>query len=168
MKEFKLDDVKVVTLIGSTRFRPYFEEVAEKLSLMGYLVLMPPIWDGPKGIELTENQEFNLESFGCWRMAKSNYTILLNINGYIGPSTLKELQYGYDNKISVGGVSPFDLHIITEDVEEGTVRDWFNMGSHDTPKFDYDEFHNIIMTCRDVVNKMDYKEDYEKWNQSEE
>ena len=113
----------VVTLIGSTRFRDLFERIGAVLSLDGYVVLMPAIWEKTYGITVTDEQDNMLERMGYWRMSHSDYVVVINEGDYIGKSTGKELIWAlahgiptcFLKPISITELAKFDASIAAPD-----------------------------------------------------
>ena len=85
---------KVVLLIGSTRFHDEFIETAWKLTKEeGCVVLLPnfrPSTMMAKGYDIDEE---TLEDIGYCKIDFSDEVYVINVNGYIGSSTSKEIAY---------------------------------------------------------------------------
>ena len=84
----------IVTLIGSTKYKGVFRELEEELSLKGYLVFSPLVYDQ------------HGENPGCGKKAKAlldmaakmkiNYShivIVVDVDSYIGESTSSQIDY---------------------------------------------------------------------------
>jgi len=89
----------VVVLIGSVRFRTYFEREATKLTKQGYVVLMPQTWEhvgdtSELDHELEEYSIANiLEQVHMRKIGMANRVLVINPDGYIGKATANEIEY---------------------------------------------------------------------------
>ena len=85
---------KIVLLIGSTRFQDDFLEVAWKLTKeKGCVVLLPnfrPSTMMSKGFDIDEDI---LEDIGFTKIDFCDEVYVVNVDGYIGSSTAKEIEY---------------------------------------------------------------------------
>lgn len=83
--------MKVVTLCGSMRFADQMRRIAMELETKhGYCVLQP-IFDS--GTKLSEEDLDSLAKAHYKKIDISDIVYIVNINGYIGESVSKELQY---------------------------------------------------------------------------
>ena len=84
----------IVTLIGSTKYKGIFRELEEELSLKGYLVFSPMVYD-----QYGENPGCGKESKDVLDMAakmKINYShivVVVDVDGYMGESTISQRDY---------------------------------------------------------------------------
>ena len=83
---------KVVTLCGSTRFKDKFFEVAKELTCEGYIVLAPFHFRHCGDIITPKLSEL-LYSLHIKKIEISDEIYVINVNGYIGESTEKEIEY---------------------------------------------------------------------------
>lgn len=88
---------KVITLCGSIRFKEDFEKEAERLTRIGYVVLMPAVW-----LHLAEDldvmsEEHELKSLLMAihraKIDMASEVHIINKGGYIGKSTAEEIEY---------------------------------------------------------------------------
>lgn len=89
---FKIPNVMTVCLCGSTRFKEHFEYWAAQLTTLSYIVLIPNVFlpkDRMVSIELKQT----LDDIHKAKIAKSDYVVILNVNGYIGESTASEIAF---------------------------------------------------------------------------
>lgn len=87
---------KVVTLIGSTKFKDYFIRGQEILTLKGSIVLSPCIFshaDPNNKIKITEDVEQMLDDMGKQRIDMADCVVVINPGNYIGDNTLREIEY---------------------------------------------------------------------------
>lgn len=97
----------VVTLCGSTRFKQQFVEINAKFTLEGKIVLAPGIFVHTDGQlpELTEDQwahqKIKLDILHKHKILNSNEIFVINVGGYVGDSTLSEIQFATQYKIPI-------------------------------------------------------------------
>lgn len=98
---FSFDSPSIITLCGSTRFKDLFLEAARDLTLQGWIVLMPGVFGHADNFEWTEEQKQKLDELHLEKIRMSNAVFLLNIGGYIGESTQREIDYAASLKIPI-------------------------------------------------------------------
>lgn len=84
----------VVLLIGSTKFKKIFLDVEEKLSLKGYLVFTPSIYnqsgEAPGcGVETKKI----LDTAAKMKVCRSDIVIVIDKDGYVGSSTKNQIEW---------------------------------------------------------------------------
>ncbi len=85
---------KTVTLCGSMRFQKEMIGLAQKLSLdMNYTVIQPVYFDNQ--ISLKEEEIELLGKLHLQKTAISDAIFVVNIGGYIGKTTQKEIEYAH-------------------------------------------------------------------------
>lgn len=85
--------MKVITVCGSYKFKNEIVEITEKMALKGNCMLTP--------IELTKKDkdaytQEDISLLGKMHLEKikiSDAILVVNVNGYIGESTKKEIEY---------------------------------------------------------------------------
>lgn len=92
---------EIITLSGSTRFRDQFREVARKLSLDGKIVLAPAIYGKAEGIEHSPATAKLLYELHLDKINISDGIFVVDVGGYIGDSTRKEIAYAKSKGKSV-------------------------------------------------------------------
>lgn len=99
---------KIVVLSGSTRFRPQFEAEAQRLTLEGCIVLMPHIWvrSDPEYADITPEAKLMLDELHLHKIDLSNEMLVINVGGYFGASTRKEIEYAMRIKKPVMYLEP--------------------------------------------------------------
>ncbi|MCD8508631.1 MAG: hypothetical protein LRY73_01100 [Bacillus sp. (in: Bacteria)] len=85
--------MKVITLCGSTKFKNEFEEVNKFFTLKGHAVISVGFFEQSEGIEITEEQEKLFEAIHRKKIDLSDEIVVIDVNGYIGSSTRKEIEY---------------------------------------------------------------------------
>lgn len=88
----------VVTLCGSGRFYKIFKEVEYKLFVVndGIVVHMPAIFNHPNffnGGTITDLELDAYDRIHKQKMSSSDYVITIDVDGYIGTDTRKEVEY---------------------------------------------------------------------------
>lgn len=84
---------RVVTLCGSTKFKKEFEEINKNLTMAGYIVISVGVFGHAEGIELTEQEKGLLDNVHLRKIDMSDEIYVINVGGYIGSSTQKEIEY---------------------------------------------------------------------------
>lgn len=85
---------KVVLLIGSTRFHDEFIETSWKLTKdEGCIVLLPNFRPSSMMDECFDISEDTLEDIGYCKIDFADEVYVVNVDGYIGSSTSKEIDY---------------------------------------------------------------------------
>jgi len=84
-------DRKIICLCGSTRFKEAFEEANKRETIKGNIVLSVG-WFGHLDAEpMTLEQKEKLDELHLDKIRMADEVLFLNVGGYIGESTCKEL-----------------------------------------------------------------------------
>lgn len=90
---------RVITLCGSTRFKEAFLKTQKHLTLEGNIVISvgffsqtDDIWNGMTEEEISEKL-LMLSDMHKQKIAMSDEIFVINVGGYIGESTLSEIEY---------------------------------------------------------------------------
>lgn len=94
----------VITLCGSLRFAQEFSEQAVRLSLAGYIVLAPFVY--LPGDQQTSDEKAMLDDMHFTKIDLSDEIYVINVGGYIGASTAREIKYAQDNDKAVTYLEP--------------------------------------------------------------
>jgi len=96
--------MKVITLCGSTRFRKEYEEVNAELTLKGNVVFSVGLFGKEPGdigkdgnVPLTIYQKNLLDSVHLAKIKMSDEIFVINVGGYIGESTRREITYAHEH-----------------------------------------------------------------------
>lgn len=84
---------EIITLSGSTRFRDQFREIERKLTLEGKIVLPPAIYGKAEGIEYSPELAKHLLELHLDKIDISDGIFVIDVGGYFGASTKKEIDY---------------------------------------------------------------------------
>ena len=91
----------VVTLCGSTKFKDEYLKAQKELTLKGYIVLSVglfghsgdnEVWENMDEGTLTKTKEM-VDDMHLRKIDMSDEIFVINVGGYIGSSTKKEIEY---------------------------------------------------------------------------
>ena len=85
--------MNIITLCGSTNFEKMFIKMKEKLELEGNIVLSLDFFSGSKKVLLDSDTIYKLEQLHRVKIDLSDEIFVINVKGYIGESTKKEIDY---------------------------------------------------------------------------
>lgn len=85
----------IVTLCGSARFEDHFKTWNESLTMAGHTVFTLTRYPSEKGSKLwyTDAQKLALDEAHKRKINASEAVLVLNVFGYMGPSTLGEVEH---------------------------------------------------------------------------
>lgn len=176
--------MSVITLSGSTKFKDQFEQVNAFLTLQGNIVISPAFFEQSNGLELTQEQVEQLGNLHFKRIDLSDELFVIDVGGYIGNSTRKEIDYAEKNGKVIRYYSSFDeiphkhqrmelweqaLEIIAETIKPAQYRTWFNetTANYDGETFFincpndflkdwlYEHYSNVILKAVEQVTRND-------------
>jgi hypothetical protein len=84
---------EIITLCGSTRFKKEFEEVNRRLSLSGKVVLTVSCFGHADNLNLSTKDKTILDKVHLRKIDLAEAIYVINVGGYIGESTKKEIAY---------------------------------------------------------------------------
>ena len=84
---------KIITLIGSTKFKDDFIKVKEQLTLQGFIVLSLGVFSQYDNIKLSEDQLNMLADIQNKKIEMADEIFVINKNGYIGDNTKTEIEF---------------------------------------------------------------------------
>ena len=82
---------KLFVLVGSLKFWDKIQEMYEKLELSGYAVI--GITPHIKAEDYTDEEADLLDELQMSKIEKADGIFVINVNGYIGYSTRKEIEF---------------------------------------------------------------------------
>lgn len=85
--------MRVITLCGSTRFKKQFREMEATLTLQGNIVISVGFFEQSEGIAVTSEQEALFEKIHAKKIDMADEIVVIDVGGYIGSSTSKEIAY---------------------------------------------------------------------------
>lgn len=85
---------KIITVCGSLRFYKEMMEITEKIELEGNCMLVP-IYNPSKTSkdDFIEEEALMLDKMHKERIKLADAILVVNVNGYIGDSTRKEIEF---------------------------------------------------------------------------
>jgi len=99
---------KVITLCGSTRFKNEFIKVQKQLTLEGNIVISVGLFGHSGDDEVwTENTKAMLDEMHLRKIDMADEIYVINVDGYIGSSTKKEIEYAKLNNKTVRYLVPY-------------------------------------------------------------
>ncbi len=85
---------KVVTLCGSTKFKEDFLREQKRLTLQGYIVISVGLFGHSGDDEVWQDSTKEmLDDMHKRKIDMADEIFVVNKNGYVGPSTLSEIEY---------------------------------------------------------------------------
>lgn len=97
-----VENYKVVTLCGSTKFKDDFMRVQKELTLQGYIVISVGLFGHSGDDEVwTEGTKEMLDDMHKRKIDMADEIFVINKNDYIGTSTRSEIEYAKAKGIPV-------------------------------------------------------------------
>jgi len=87
---------KIITLCGSTRFKAAFEEWNVRLTLGGAVVLSIVIPSHAYGLTWSEDEKKTFDAMHLAKIDMSEEIFVLDVGGYIGESTRREIAHAIE------------------------------------------------------------------------
>lgn len=81
-----------ITLCGSTKFMDKFNEMNVKLTLRGHTVYSVAT-SQKSNTEITDDDKLRLDAVHMAKILNSDEILVLNVDGYIGESTKREIYF---------------------------------------------------------------------------
>ena len=89
-----MNEFKVITLCGSTRFKEQFIEIQKKLTLEGNIVISVGAFGHCGDNEVwTDGKKAMLDRMHLAKIDLADEIFVINVNNYIGDSTRNEIEY---------------------------------------------------------------------------
>ena len=93
-----IENYKVITLCGSTKFKEEFLKVQKELTLKGNIVISVGLFGHSGDNEVwTEGTKEMLDAMHLRKIDMADEIFVINVGGYIGDSTRKEIKYAEKN-----------------------------------------------------------------------
>lgn len=83
----------VITLCGSTKFKDAFLETQKRLTLEGNVVISVGLFSGHDKDMISEKDKELLDDIHRQKIDMADEIFVINVGGYIGNSTKKEIEY---------------------------------------------------------------------------
>lgn len=102
-----IQNYKVITLCGSTRFKEQFIETQKRLTLEGYIVISVGMFghSGDEEVWKPGVKEM-LDDMHKRKIDMADEIFVINVGGYIGESTRSEIAYAEKNGKKVNYLEP--------------------------------------------------------------
>ncbi len=89
---------KVITLCGSTKFKEQYLEAQKRLTLEGNIVISVGLFGHSGDNEVwTEGTKVMLDDMHLRKIDMADEVFVINVGGYIGESTRREIAYAKEN-----------------------------------------------------------------------
>ena len=89
-----MNEFKVITLCGSTRFKEQFIEMQKRLTLEGNIVIsVGAFGHGVDNEVWTDGKKAMLDRMHLAKINLADEIFVINVNNYIGDSTRNEIEY---------------------------------------------------------------------------
>lgn len=93
-----IEKYKVITLCGSTRFKNEFLETQKRLTLEGNIVISVGLFGHSGDNEVwTKGTKEMLDDMHKRKIDMADEIFVINVGGYIGPSTRSEIKYAEES-----------------------------------------------------------------------
>ena len=87
------DFPEIITLCGSTKFKAEYTEIMKKLTLQGKIVISVGLFGHADNEPITNDQKEMLDTLHFRKIDLSHGIFVIDVNGYIGQSTSREIEY---------------------------------------------------------------------------
>lgn len=89
----KTSDTKLVCLCGSTKFKKEFEQANRLETGKGHIVLSVAMFGHHEGLDMNGSEKQIFDQVHMKKILICDEVLVLNVGGYIGSSTAKEIAY---------------------------------------------------------------------------
>jgi hypothetical protein len=96
-----MDNFKIITLCGSTKFKSTFDKINMEFTLKGKIILGPGCFTHHDKIIITDKQKEELDKLHKEKILMSDCVFVINEDNYIGSSTKSEIEFAHTNNIPV-------------------------------------------------------------------
>ncbi len=120
-----IENYKIITLCGSTRFKDEFMEVQKQLTLAGNIVISVglfghsgdnEVWENMDEGTLTKTKEM-LDDMHKRKIDMADEVFVINVGGYIGDSTRSEIDYAMKTGKGVRYLEEIDSKLTEGDLQ---------------------------------------------------
>ena len=87
-----MNNFKVITLCGSTKFKEEFLKAQKKLTLEGNIVISVGLF-GHSGDDISNDEKIMLDEMHKRKIDMADEIFVINVDNYIGSSTKSEIEY---------------------------------------------------------------------------
>lgn len=96
---------QTITLCGSTRFKKEYEYWNKLLTMRGHIVLSVGFFGHQETGDISVTMKERLDQLHLHKIERSDSIFVLDVDGYIGSSTQKEIEFAYSRGISISYLS---------------------------------------------------------------
>jgi len=89
----KIEEMNIITLCGSTKYKDEFSMINKWLTLRGNIVISVSMFDHVDKEPITQNEKITLDEIHKRKIDIANEIFVINVNDYIGESTKNEIEY---------------------------------------------------------------------------
>lgn len=102
-----IGNYKIITLCGSTRFKDEFIKAQKDLTLKGNIVISVGLFGHSGDVEAWDGQtKTMLDDMHKRKIDLADEIFVINVGGYIGKSTVSEIQYAHEHGKKVNYLEP--------------------------------------------------------------
>ncbi len=102
-----MSDIKVVTICGSMKFRNQMMQIAEELELKNNYAVIQCVY-GNNSNKYSQSDKDILAKLHFKKIDISDAIYVVNVNGYIGDATKKEIEYAKSLQKEILFLEPLD------------------------------------------------------------
>lgn len=166
---------QVVCLCGSTRFKDAFIQANKDETLKGKIVLSVGLFGHVEGLDMEGKCKTDLDQLHLRKIDLADEILVLNVGGYIGSSTSKEVKYAEANNKIVSYLESSDQEAVVHDIKIPKLPDqdetadvckvYVSVGQHvkrDDPIFDIETdkvILEIVAKCDGIISHVLVHED---------
>ncbi|MCH7567837.1 MAG: hypothetical protein IIA87_00275 [Nanoarchaeota archaeon] len=92
-----MNNREIITLCGSTRFKEEFMNVMRRLTLEGKIVIPPGVFGHSDNERISDEEKRKLDELHLRKIDISDSIFVVDVNGYVGDSTRREVDYAKEN-----------------------------------------------------------------------
>lgn len=92
---------KIICLCGSTKFKEAFEKAERDIALRGEICLTVGLFGHIEGLDMNGETKRKLDILHLQKIDLADEIFVLNVGGYVGDSSLREISYAMSMKKSV-------------------------------------------------------------------
>lgn len=92
---------RIVCLCGSTKFKDAYIKANKDETLKGNIVLSVGLFGHVDGLDMLSESKVKLDKLHLHKIAMSDEILVLNVNGYVGESTLNEMAFAKQKDITI-------------------------------------------------------------------
>jgi hypothetical protein len=109
---------KVIVLCGSTRFKAQWIHLEQLLSKIGHVPIVVEFYHHDHDVQITDEVKKRLDWLHLRKIDMADAIFVVNHNGYVGESTMKEILYAHATGKPIGWLEPQNAITVTVGVSE--------------------------------------------------